>query len=67
MAKSLIGHLFNVSLDGRCPLNVLDEDFLVPINARFARVMYICGTKRGEGGARLLGGEYRMPIVQSEE
>jgi hypothetical protein len=53
-------------LDGRCPLNMLDEHFLVPINARFARVMYICGTERGEGDARLLGREYRMPIVQSE-
>ena len=66
MAKSLIGHLFNISLDGRCPLNMLDEHFLVPINARFARVMYICGTEGGEGDAIFLGGEYRMPIVQSE-
>ena len=66
MAKSLIGHLFNISLDGRCPLNMLDEHFLVPINTRFARVMYICGTERGQGDARLPGGEYRMPIVQSE-
>ena len=66
MAKSLIGHLFNISLDGRCPLAMLDEHFLVSINAWFARVMYICGTERSERDARLPGGEYRIPIVQTE-
>jgi hypothetical protein len=33
MAKSLIGHLSNISLDGRCPPDMLDEHFLVSINA----------------------------------
>ena len=37
---------------------MLDEHFLVSINAWFARVMYICGTERSEQDARLPGGEY---------
>jgi hypothetical protein len=45
---------------------MLDEHFLVPINAWLARVMYMCGTERDGGDARLPGGEYRMAIVQSE-
>jgi hypothetical protein len=50
--QSLIGHLFNISPDERCPLDMLGEHFLVPINARLAKVMYIFGAGRGEGAAR---------------
>jgi hypothetical protein len=50
MAKSLIRHLFNISLDGKCPLDMLDEHFLVSIYALVCQSNVHFVVQRGASG-----------------